>query len=63
MRSSDSKAKRERYAEKRERLRSTVGREVDRLAADERDREEMRIIREQLAELAPPHSGQTSSSA
>jgi hypothetical protein len=26
------------------------------LAADERDREEMRIIREQLAELAPPPS-------
>jgi hypothetical protein len=27
---------------------------VRRLAADEHDREEMRIIREQLAELAPP---------
>jgi hypothetical protein len=26
---------------------------VRRLAADERDREEMRIVREQLAELAP----------
>jgi hypothetical protein len=36
--------------------------EVRRLAADERDRGEMRIIREQLAEIAPPPSVQTSSS-
>jgi hypothetical protein len=28
--------------------------EVRRLAADEADRDEMRLIREQLAELAPP---------
>ena len=38
----------------RRRLRSTVRAEVRELAADERDREEMRLIREQLAELAPP---------
>ncbi len=27
--------------------------EVERLAADQEDREEMRIVREQLAQLAP----------
>jgi hypothetical protein len=27
------------------------------VAADDRDREEMRIIREQLADLAPPDAG------
>ena len=43
-----------REAAARRRLRSTVREEVRRLAADENDREEMRIIREQLAELAPP---------
>jgi hypothetical protein len=43
-----------REAAARRRLRSTVRDEVRRLAADESDREEMRIIREQLAELAPP---------
>lgn len=37
----------------RRRLRSAVRDEVRSLAADERDREEMRFIREQLAELAP----------
>jgi hypothetical protein len=43
-----------REAAARRRLRSTVRDEVRRLAADERDRAEMRIVREQLAELAPP---------
>jgi len=37
-------------------MRSAIRDEVRRLAADEGDREEMRIIREQLAELAPPLS-------
>jgi hypothetical protein len=46
-----------REAAARRRLRSAIREEVRRLAADERDREEMRIIREQLAELAPPPSG------
>ena len=45
-----------REAARRRRVRSTIRDEVRRLAADERDREEMRIIREQLAELAPPLS-------
>ena len=43
-----------REAAARRRLRSAVRAEVSELAADERDREEMRLIREQLAELAPP---------
>jgi Arc/MetJ-type ribon-helix-helix transcriptional regulator len=34
-------------------VRSAIREEVRRIAADERDREEMRVIREQLAELAP----------
>ncbi|MFL6016258.1 MAG: hypothetical protein ACJ74V_01835 [Gaiellaceae bacterium] len=38
----------------RRRVRSAVREEVRRVAADANDREEMRIIREQLAELAPP---------
>ncbi len=38
------------------RVRSAIRDEVRRVAADERDREEMRIVREQLAELAPPLS-------
>jgi len=42
-----------REAAARRRLRSAVRDEVRALASDERDREEMRIIREQLAELAP----------
>lgn len=42
-----------REAAARRRVRSAIRDEVRRLAADERDREEMRIIREQLAELAP----------
>ncbi len=43
-----------REAAARRRVRSAIRDEVRRLAADEHDREEMRIIREQLAELAPP---------
>ena len=35
------------------RMRSAVRDEVRRLAADKDDREEMRIVREQLADLAP----------
>jgi len=38
----------------RRRVRSAIRDEVRRVAADENDRQEMRIIREQLAELAPP---------
>jgi hypothetical protein len=37
----------------RQPVHSAIRDEVKRLAADETDREEMRIIREQLAELAP----------
>jgi hypothetical protein len=37
----------------RRRARSSIASEVARLAADEADRDEMRIIREQMAELAP----------
>jgi hypothetical protein len=53
---SDSEAVRTalREAAARRRLRSAVRDEVERLAADKDDREEMRIIREQLAQLAPP---------
>jgi hypothetical protein len=43
-----------REAAARRRTRSSIRDEVRRLAADEHDREEMRIIREQLADLAPP---------
>jgi Arc/MetJ-type ribon-helix-helix transcriptional regulator len=52
---SDSEAVRTalREAAARRRLRSALRAEVRELAADERDREEMRLIREQLAELAP----------
>jgi hypothetical protein len=45
-----------REAAARRRARSAIREEVRRLAADPRDREEMRIVREQLAELAPPTS-------
>jgi hypothetical protein len=38
----------------RRRTRSALRDEVSRVAADERDRKEMRIIREQMSELAPP---------
>ena len=37
----------------RRRARSSIAAEVERLATDEADRDEMRIIREQMAELAP----------
>lgn len=43
-----------REAAARRRIRSAIRHEVRRLAVDEQDREEMRIIREQLAELARP---------
>jgi antitoxin component of RelBE/YafQ-DinJ toxin-antitoxin module len=53
---SDSEAVRTalREAASRRRLRSSLADEVRRLVADAGDREEMRIIREQMAELAPP---------
>lgn len=53
---SDSEAVRTalREAATRRRVRSVLREEVLRLAADEGDREEMRLIREQMAELAPP---------
>ena len=37
----------------RRRARSSIAAEVERLAADEADQTEMRVIREQMAELAP----------
>ncbi|MGA2924703.1 MAG: hypothetical protein ABSG43_01725 [Solirubrobacteraceae bacterium] len=46
-----------REAAARRRSRSALRQEVLRLAADEADREEMRLIREQMAELAPPSTG------
>lgn len=42
-----------REAAARRRLRSSIAAEVRALMADDDDREEMRIVREQLAELAP----------
>ena len=56
---SDSEAVRTalREAAARRRLRSAVRDEVRALAADTRDREEMRVIRAQLAKLAPPATG------
>jgi len=42
-----------REAAARRRSRSAIRDEVRRLALDETDREEMRIVREQMAELAP----------
>jgi hypothetical protein len=55
---SDSEAVRTalREAAARRRVRSALREEARRLAGDERDRDELRIIREQLAELAPPVS-------
>lgn len=38
----------------RRRVRSAIQEEVRRLAPDSDDREEIRLIREQMAELAPP---------
>jgi hypothetical protein len=56
---SDSEAVRTslREAAARRRVRSAIREEVQRLSADTRDREEMRIIREQMADLAPPSPG------
>jgi hypothetical protein len=53
---SDSEAVRTalREAAARRRVRSAIRDEVRSLADDEHDREEMRLIREQLAVLAPP---------
>ena len=53
--SSDSEAVRTalREAASRRRSRSSIAKEVERLAADAADRTEMRVIREQMAELAP----------
>jgi Arc/MetJ-type ribon-helix-helix transcriptional regulator len=45
-----------REAAARRRVRSAIREEVEGLASDEGDREEMRVIREQMAELAPPSS-------
>jgi hypothetical protein len=45
-----------REAAARRRTRSAVREEVRRVAVDEIDREEMRIIREQMADLAPASS-------
>jgi hypothetical protein len=42
-----------REAAARRRTRSSIVEEVERLAADDADRTEMRVIREQMAELAP----------
>jgi len=52
---SDSEAVRTalREAAARRRARSSIAAEVRMLAADEGDREEMRIVREQMAGLAP----------
>jgi hypothetical protein len=52
---SDSEAVRTalREAAARRRLRSMLAAEVERLAADVDDLEEMRLVREELAELAP----------
>jgi Arc/MetJ-type ribon-helix-helix transcriptional regulator len=52
---SDSEAVRTALRESaaRRRARSSIAEEVKRLAADEADRSEMRIVREQMAELAP----------
>ena len=46
-----------REAAARRRVRSAIREEVRRVAADKNDREEMRLIREQMAELAPPMPG------
>lgn len=52
---SDSEAVRTalREAAARRRARSSIAEEVERLAADQADRAEMQVIREQIAELAP----------
>ena len=43
-----------REAAARRRVRSLIVEEVRRLSADADDREEMRVIRAQMAEFAPP---------
>jgi hypothetical protein len=43
-----------REAAARRRVRSSIRAEVRKLAADRHDRDEMRLVRAQLAELAPP---------
>jgi Arc/MetJ-type ribon-helix-helix transcriptional regulator len=52
---SDSEAVRTALRESaaRRRARSSIAEEVEWLAADKADRTEMRIVREQMAELAP----------
>ncbi len=52
---SDSEAVRTALRESatRRRTRSSIAEEVKQLAADETDRTEMQIVREQMAELAP----------
>lgn len=52
---SDSEAVRTALRESatRRRTRSSIAKEVARLATDDADRAEMRIVREQMAELAP----------
>ncbi len=45
-----------REAAARRRTRSSIREEVRQIAGDADDREEMRVIREQLAELAPPQT-------
>jgi hypothetical protein len=45
-----------REAAARRRVRSAIRDEVQLLAADEADREEMRRVREELAQLAPSHT-------
>ena len=45
-----------REAAARRRVRSAIREEVQQVAADEGDRAEMRIIREQLADLAPSNA-------
>ncbi len=42
-----------REAAARRRARASIREEVRRLASDDADREEMRIVRQQMAELAP----------
>jgi hypothetical protein len=45
-----------REAAARRRVRSAIREEVEAVAADEGDRDEMRMIREEMAELAPASS-------
>lgn len=55
---SDSEAVRAalREAATRRRGRSAIREDVQRVVADEADREEMRLVAEQMGELAPPSS-------